>query len=154
MKIDCIVCSSDLMEQWVEVLIEGDPDQRLFLQEEMECFDSFPGFCQFEISILQQCMSGGDIDYSRSIAELHAAIDPEDGPWIMAVHTPVVAALSVARVNGDLVTAWVDAASKFAPERREQHEATLTLAAAEALVNLSHTAVDKEMDLFVCYYEG
>lgn len=153
MKIDCIVCTSDLIEEWIGVLTEGDEDQQSFLREEMEGFNSYDGFCQFEIAILYQCIVGGDIDYTRCVAELHAEIDADKGPWIMALHATVVAALAVADINRNIVEAWTAAANRFAPERSSHHEQCMTFEAAEGIAGLSRKAVDGEMDLYISYYE-
>lgn len=153
MRIDCIVCTSDLIEEWIGVLTEGDEDQQSFLREEMEGFNSYDGLCQFEISILYQCIVGGDIDYTRCVAELHAEINPDEGPWIMALNATVVGALAVADINRGTVETWTAAANRFAPERSSYHEQCMTLDAAEGLAGLCRKAVDGEMDLYICYYE-
>jgi hypothetical protein len=142
-----------LIEEWIGVLTEGDEDQESFLREEMEGFNSYDGFSQFEISILYQCIVGGDIDYTRCIAELHAEIDPDKGPWIMAMNAAAVAVLSVADITRNIAEAWTAAANRFAPERSSHHEQCMTLKAAEELAGLCRKAVDGEMDLYISYYE-
>ena len=153
MRIDCIVCTSELIEEWIGVLIEGAKDQQSFLREEMEGFNSYDDLSQFEISLLHQCIVGGDIDYTRCVADLHAEVDPDDGPWIMAVHATVVAGLAVADISRNVVDAWTAAANRFAPERSSHHEQCMTLESAEGLAGLCRKAVDGEMDLYICYYE-
>jgi hypothetical protein len=153
MKIECFVCRKPLIEEWIDAMIDSDFEQQKFLQGEMEYTTSFEDLTQFEISILYQCSTGNSIDYTQSIAELYAEVDASAGPWVMAVAENAVKALAALTIGDGLISKWIEKTNHFTQEGEAKHANVLTAAAAERLRQLCSIAVDKEADVFICFYE-
>jgi hypothetical protein len=87
----------------------------------------------------------GQIDLVKAVSE--------QGPWVMAFRKPAIEAVAGVSVDTLLVRRWVKAVVQFfGPTSEDRCRMFLTTEAANSFKELSSLAVEKKLEVFVCFH--
>jgi hypothetical protein len=97
------------MESWAGALADRDEELQGKIKAKMPRFITLQNVGPEEFNILAACVAGENIDVVKAVAEvdLVRAIDPEQGPWVMALRPAAVEALARMQVDELLLGRWV-----------------------------------------------
>jgi hypothetical protein len=142
------------MESWAGALADRDEELQGKIKAKMPRFITLQNVGPEEFNILAACVAGENIDVVKAVAEvdLVRAIDPEQGPWVMALRPAAVEALARMQVDEPLFGRWVRHVVGFHGGTEDFHRSRLPAKTAESLKELCGLAVTQHLEVFICCY--
>ncbi|PQO39235.1 hypothetical protein C5Y96_05090 [Blastopirellula marina] len=151
---DYYACTQAQIQELAEAISTMDEERQENIEAAMPAIVKLKNLNQDDFSFLAACASGDDFDLVEEVgaSELFMAIDEAEGPFILTYTSSATQAIAELTVTDALLERWIQASTEFSGTDSQYARDLLTKSSAERLQGLCKTAIEKELEVFVCVF--